>query len=360
MKQKEKRLHKKKRMQEMDFKIFAPKSTELFGKKICEHLEITLSSIEERAFEDGEQKIRPMESVRGQDVFVIQSLYTDSMESVHDKICKLLFFISTLRDSFAKEITAVIPYFAYGRKDRKTKDRDPITFKYLARLLEASGADQVVSMDVHNTAAFQNAFRIPTEHLEARVLFPGYLTDILSNHSAVVVSPDTGGIKRAETFRSTLMEVYNKEIGKAYIEKERTKDTLISGGIIVGDVKDKVCIIVDDIISGGNTIKHTLIALDEACAGDIYVCATHGVLTEKSKELLKHPRLKKIFITDTIIPWRIKDIFPCEKIEIIDSTPLFAKALKRMQEGNSLTELLHRYPHAVQELSFLNSDIVKL
>jgi ribose-phosphate pyrophosphokinase len=338
----------------MDFKIFAPQSTEDFGKKICDHLEISLSSLEERAFEDGEHKMRPLESVRGLDVYVIQSLYSDIKESVNDKICKLLFFTSTLRDSSAKKVTVVIPYFAYGRKDRRTKDRDPVTFKYLARLIEASGADQVISIDVHNTTAFQNAFRIPTEHLEGRVLFPECFKDILTNQNAVVVSPDAGGIKRAESFRTTLMDVYKKDIGKAFIEKERTKDSILTGGPIIGDVKNKICIIIDDIISTGNTIKHTLNALDKALASDIYVCATHGVLTEKSKDLLDHPKLKKIFITDTIIPWRIKDVFPSKKIEVIDSTPLFAKALKRMQEGNSLTELLQRYPHAVQELSCLN------
>ena len=338
----------------MEFKIFALKGTEEFGKKISQHLEISLSLLEERSFEDGEHKIRPLESVRGQEIFVIQSLYSDEFQTVNDKICKFLFFLSTLKDASAKKVTAVIPYLAYARKDRKTKDRDPITLKYLARLIEASGADHVIAMDVHNTSAFQNAFRIPTEHLEARVLFAGYLSEILRKENVVVVSPDAGGMKRAELFRTTLKELYHREVGKAYIEKERDQGSVVGGEVIVGNVKDKVAIIIDDIISTGKTIHLSLEALDKAGVKEVYVCVTHGIFTENSKEFFSHPKLKQVFITDTLVPWRIKEQFPKDKLVIIDSSTLFAKALKRMQEGSSVTELLQRYPHAVQELSLIS------
>ena len=338
----------------MELKIFALKSSEDFAKKICEHLEVPLSLIEERSFDDGEHKIRPLECVRGQDVFVIESLYTDQQQTVNDKICKLLFFISTLKDSSAKTVTVVIPYLAYARKDQRTKDRDPLSLKYLARLIEVSGADHLITMDAHNISAFQNAFRIPTQHLEARVLFAEYFSEIFSHQEVVVVSPDAGGLKRAELFRETLKNLYKKNVEKAYLEKQRKMESLLTTGLIIGNVKNKAAVIIDDIISTGSTIKLTLQALHEAGASDIYVCATHGIFTEMSKELIMEPKLKKIIVTDTIVPWRIKHDLPTDKLMIVDSTLLFSKALKRMQEGGSITELLQRYPHAVQELSHLN------
>ena len=147
--------------------IFAFADSEDIAIKVSKKLGIELGKLEERYFEDGEHKCRPLQSVRNQDVFVIQSLYSDTKQSVNDKLCRLLFFIGALRDAAARQVTAIIPYLCYARKDRKTKSRDPVTTRYVAILLEAVGINRVVVMDVHNLAAYQNAFRCSCEHLEA-------------------------------------------------------------------------------------------------------------------------------------------------------------------------------------------------
>ena len=152
-------------------KLFALNSSRDFGKSVAGELGLSLSLHEEREFEDGEHKIRSLENVRNEEVFVIHSLYSDTTESVNDKLCRLLFFIGSLKDASAKKVIVVVPYLCYARKDRKTKPRDPVTTRYVARLFEASGADSIITMDVHNVQAFQNAFRVPTENLEARKFF---------------------------------------------------------------------------------------------------------------------------------------------------------------------------------------------
>ena len=184
-------------------KLFVLKSSRTFGEKVSLQLAVEPSPHEEREFEDGEHKARPLTSVRGKDVFVIQSLYADDQQSGNDKLCRLLFFIGALKDAAAARVTAVVPYLAYARKDRKTKPRDPVTTRYVAALFEAVGTDAMVTLDVHNLAAFQNAFRCQTEHLESHTLFVEHFAPILRDTDVVVVSPDAGGIKRAEQLRTT-------------------------------------------------------------------------------------------------------------------------------------------------------------
>lgn len=338
----------------MELQLFALKSSQDLGNKIAERLEIPLGQHEERDFEDGEHKIRPLENVRGRDVFVLQSLYSDKNESVNDKLIRLLFFIGALKDAAAGHVTAVIPYLAYARKDRKTKSRDPISMKYMAILLESAGADQVMVMDVHNLAAFQNAFRVPTEHLEARVLFAPYFSNLAKTEEVVIVSPDAGGVKRAEQFRETLEELSGKHLQKAYLEKERSEGVVKGGDVVLGDVKNKVAIIIDDIISSGKTIKLAVDALDRAGAKRIFVCASHGIFVGEACLYLNHPRLEKILITDSIPPFRITDQSVKDKIVILDSAKLFAKALKRAQAGDSLVNLLENYPRSETELRMLS------
>jgi ribose-phosphate pyrophosphokinase len=155
-------------------KVFALNATREFGEQVAGRLGISLAPHEEREFEDGEHKARPLDSVRGRDAFVIQSLYGEPGNSVHDKLCRLLFFIACLRENGAACVGAVIPYLAYGRKDRQTKPRDPITTRYMAQLLEAAGADLVITLEAHNIVAFQNAFRCRTIHLDPRKLYAAH------------------------------------------------------------------------------------------------------------------------------------------------------------------------------------------
>jgi ribose-phosphate pyrophosphokinase len=159
--------------------VFALAASRGLGESICGHLGLTLSAVEEREFEDGEHKTRPLVSVRGRDVFVVHSLHGDEQQNVNDKLCRLLFFLGALRDASAARVTALIPYLCYARKDRKSKARDPVTTRYVAGLFEAMGVDRIVTIDVHNLAAFQNAFRLRTEHLEAKNLFVAHFAPIL-------------------------------------------------------------------------------------------------------------------------------------------------------------------------------------
>ncbi|MDH3406655.1 MAG: ribose-phosphate diphosphokinase, partial [Gammaproteobacteria bacterium] len=232
--------------------LFALQSSRSFGEDVARQLGIALSAHEEREFEDGEHKSRPLVNVRNQDVFVIQSLYGDNQQSVNDKLLRLLFFIGALKDASAKSVTAVVPYLAYARKDAKTQTRDPVTTRYMAQLFEAAGTDRLLTLDVHNLAAFQNAFRIRSDHLEATKLFVTQLAPLLGNEPHVtVVSPDIGGIKRAERFRQALARTLGRELNLAFMEKSRAKGIMRTGKL-AGDVGG-VAIIIDDLISTGKT-----------------------------------------------------------------------------------------------------------
>src|SRR5262245_18988827 len=202
-----------------EISIFAPGPNRDFGERVAAHLGVSLSAHEEREFEDGEHKMRPLVNVRGKDVFVIQSLYGDGRWSVNDKLCRLLFFLGSLRDASAERVTAVVPYLCYARKDRKSKPRDPVTTRYVAGLFEALGVDRVLTMEVHNLAAFQNAFRIRTDHLEAVKPFVGHFAPLVRQEDIVVVSPDAGGVKRAEDFRQALGRALDRDVSSAFMEK---------------------------------------------------------------------------------------------------------------------------------------------
>ena len=202
-------------------------------------------------FEDGEHKGRPLEGVRGRDVYVLQSLHGGPDASADDKFCRLLFFLGAVRDAGAARVTAVIPYLAYGRKDRRTKPRDPVTTRYIAQLLEAMGIDCVVTMDAHNLVAFQNAFRCRAEHLDSRMVFGGPLAALIGAAEPVVVaSPDPGGVKRAQLFRESFAQRLGREVGSAFAEKRRSGG-VVSGDLLVGDVAGATVVVVDDLISTG-------------------------------------------------------------------------------------------------------------
>src|SRR3989344_5173517 len=242
--------------------LFALQASRPFGEDVARQFGIALSAHEEREFEDGEHKSRPLVSVRNKDIFVIHSLYADSQQSVNDKLVRLLFFIGALRDASAARITAVAPYLAYSRKDAKTQTRDPVTTRYVAQLFEAVGTDRIITMDVHNLAAFQNAFRCRTDHLEATKLFVAHFASLLKEEPQItVVSPDIGGMKRAERFRQALGRTLNRELKIAFLEKARAKGVMRAGRLI-GEVAGHA-IIVDDLISTGGTLLHAA----QACRG---------------------------------------------------------------------------------------------
>ncbi len=319
--------------------VFALKSSRDFGEKVCAHLGISLSAHEEREFEDGEHKTRPLESVRGNDVFVIQSLYTDGQQSVNDKLCRFLFFLGALRDASAGRVTAVIPYLCYARKDRKSKSRDPVTTRYIAALFEAVGVDRAITLDVHNLAAYQNAWRICTDHLEAKKLFVDHFAPLIGYRDIVVVSPDVGGVKRAEEFRQALGRALDCEFHAAFLEKYRSAG-VISGDAVVGDVAGKMAIIIDDLVSSGTTLVRAAIACRERGATAVYGAATHGVFGSKASEALSNAALERLVVMNTIPPFRLDSNLIHRKLTILDASALFAEAIRRIHSGGSIVELL--------------------
>ncbi|HET20047.1 MAG TPA: ribose-phosphate pyrophosphokinase, partial [Chromatiales bacterium] len=204
-----------------NLKLFAPGASRPLGERVADILGIPLGALEERDFEDGEHKARPLESVRGADVYVLHSLHADAEQSVNDKLVRLLFLIGALRDAGAERVTALVSYLCYARKERKTKSRDPVTTRYVAALFEAVGVDRVVTLDVHSLAAFQNAFRCRTEHLESTRLFIEHFAPRLGDREAAVVSPDVGGVKRADGFREALERRLERPLASAFMHKKR-------------------------------------------------------------------------------------------------------------------------------------------
>lgn len=326
-------------MAESDLALFALNATRPFGERIAQRLGVELKAHEERDFEDGEHKTRALESVRRRNCYVVQSLHGGPDASVNDKLCRLLFFLGALKDASAASVTAVVPYLCYARKDRKTKPRDPVTTRYLAGLFEAVGADRVVTLDVHNLAAFQNSFRCRTDHLLALPLFVDHFTPIARGQPVAVVSPDIGGAKRAREFGEALERVVEREIVTAFVEKHRSGG-VVTGGAFAGDVRDRVAIIIDDLISSGGTILRAARACRALGAREVHAVATHGLFVDKASEVIADEALEQVVVTDSVPPFRVDTAAMGDKLVVLDSAPLFAEAIRRIDEGGSLTALV--------------------
>ncbi len=320
--------------------LFALNATRPFGEAVAAKLGAALAAHEEREFEDGEHKSRPLANVRGRDAFVIQSLYSDGTQTVNDKLCRLLFFAATLKDASAARVTAVIPYFAYARKDRRTQPRDPVTMRYMAALIEAVGVDRVVGLEVHNLAAFQNAFRCPADHLDANRLFVDHLAPLLAGVERVaVVSPDVGGIKRAERFRQALSHALRREPAMAFVEKARAKGVLTFGRL-VGEMAGATAVVIDDLVSTGGTLANAANACKAQGAKEVYALATHGLFVGDANRVLASDALDKVVVTDSVPPFRLDPKLVQRKLVVLSVAGLFAEAIKRIHSGGSLVELL--------------------
>ena len=312
--------------------LFALSASKDIGERIGEALEIPLSAHEEREFEDGEHKARPLATVRGRDTFVIQSLYAEDKASANDKLCRLLFFIGALKDAGAARVTAITPYLCYARKDQKSKFQDPVTTRYVAAMFEAVGTDQIMTMDVHNRAAYQNAFRIPTDLLEAEPLFVDYFAKLLKGKDTVVVSPDMGGVKRAASFGQALGKRLRREPGFAVMEKYRSEG-VVSGATLAGDVEGKIAVILDDIIGTGTTMERAASACQERGAKAVYLAATHGLFLQGSGALFKNKCIQKVVVTDTVPPFRLSGKKSTEKVEVLSTARLFADIIGEIHSG---------------------------
>lgn len=311
----------------------------MFAEQVAAHLgqDGLLSKHEERYFDDYEAYVRSNVDVRGCDVFVIQSLYSCNEETVHDKLCKLLFMIGSLKDASAQRVTAVIPYMCYGRQDRKTDSRAPIMSKYVKYLIQSVGVDRILTMDVHNLAAFQCAFDVPTDHLEAKNLMARYVADNCTvDLPLAVLSPDAGAIPRCRYFRNKLSQILNVDIGLPVMDKEHAGQT-IKGHKISGKVRGKRVVVYDDMISSAKTMYESVQAVEKK-GGEVWgVCATHGLFVGKANEYLE--KVKRIVIADTVLPFRLSPKIAA-KVKVIPTTSLFAAAIRRIHEEDSISDLL--------------------
>ena len=342
-------------MPKNSFLLFALEHSHVLGKAIAQQLGLPLTPHEERVFEDGEHKARPLHSVRGRSCFVLHSLYGEPAQSVNDKLTRLLFFIATLKDAAAKDVTAVVPYLAYARKDRKTQPRDPVTLRYLAQLFEAVGTDALLVLEVHNPAAFQNAFRCNTEALDCTSLFAANLVDQLGELSHVqlgdllgdrladvavtVVSPDAGGVKRAALFRQKLAHSLGRSVTMGFVEKFRSAGVL-SGELLVGEVSGRHVLLFDDLISSGQTLLRAARACHQQGATAVWALAAHGLFNADAESVLSDPMIERVFITDSV-PLRVTPGSAlANKLEVVSCAGLLAEAIRRCHEGGSIVELM--------------------
>lgn len=320
-------------------RLFALKGTDRLGAAVAGALGIGLDPHEERDFEDGEHKARPLVSVRGKHVHVLHSLAGEPGTSANDKLLKLLLFIATCRDNGAARVTAITPYLAYARKDRQTKARDPVTMRYVAQLFEAVGADCVVTLEVHNLAAFQNAFRCRTVHLDARRLFCPVIGSLAGDMPVAVFSPDGGGVKRAELLRQSYEAATGQEAGFGFMEKRRSRG-VVSGDLFAGQVDGRAVFLVDDMISTGGTMLRAARACRERGAGAVHCLATHGLLGKGSEGLLADKAVDRIVVTDSLDSAVHAASGHEDRLEIVSCAPLIAEAISRLQGNGSISDLV--------------------
>jgi ribose-phosphate pyrophosphokinase len=319
-------------------RLFALHATADLGRAVAQALRCKLSAHEEREFEDAEHKVRPLDTVEGASVYIVQSTHSGPSESANDKLCRLLFFIGALKDAGACRVTAVVPYLCYARKDRRTKPNDPVTTRYIAAMFEAVGTDCIVTLEVHNPVAFENAFRCRTVTLTGTPLFVDYVRK-LPDRDFSVVSPDTGGAKRAELFRETLEAALGRPVGKAFADKHRSAG-VVSGDLFVGDVAGTTALVIDDLISTGGTLLRAARAARAAGAQRVIALVTHGLFMTGAAEVLAHPAIDRLVITDAVPPFRLAAGPARDKIDILPAAPLLAETIGRLDGGQPLTDLV--------------------
>ena len=321
-----------------ELRLFALNATAELGREIAKAAGATLARHEERDFEDGEHKSRPLDSVERADVYVVQSLHGGPGESANDKLCRLLFFIGALKDAGAARVTAICPYLCYARKDRRTKMRDPVTLRYVGELFEAVGTDSVITLDVHNPAAFDNAFRCRKVALTAAPLFVTH-AKALGEHRLCVVSPDPGGVKRAEAFREALEDACGFAVAKGFVDKHRSSGT-VTGDIFAGDAAGRTALIIDDLISTGHTLLRAAHAVRQAGAKRVIAFATHGLFMPGSAEVVQDPAIDSFVLTDSIPPFRLNaGEQGLGKVTFLSCAGLFGECAHRLHHGQTLDEL---------------------
>ena len=310
-----------------EIKIIAGNSSKELAQKIADYIGVSVLDCEVGTFSDGEICVNMNETVRGCDVFVVQS--TNS--PVNDNLMELLILIDALKRASAGRINAVIPYYGYARQDRKAKSRDPITAKLVADLLTAAGADRVLTMDLH-ASQIQGYFNIPVDHLMgAPILAKHFVKKGLADQDdVVVVSPDLGSVTRARKFADRLHAPI------AIIDKRRPKANVSEIMNIIGEVEGKKCILIDDMIDTAGTIANAANALKDLGATAVYACCTHGVLSGPAFERINNSAIEELVMLNTItLPENVET----DKITSLSVAPIFAEAIKRIYDDEPISKL---------------------
>ena len=313
-----------------NIQVFCGNSNPEFAKTICKELGIEMGKADVKHFADGEASVSLEETVRGADVFLIQS----TCKPVNDHLMELLVMIDACRRASAGRITAVIPYFGYARQDRKAKSRDPIFAKLVANMLTAAGANRILTMDLH-AAQIQGFFDIPLDHLLGNVTFVDYFMkkfpeEEYNHDDFVVVSPDVGSVGRARAFASKV------HMGLAIVDKRRPKANVCEVMNIIGDVRGKTCILYDDMVDTAGSLCNAAHALVENGAKEVYACATHGVLSGPAYERLEASPIQEMVFLNTIPE---VNNTPSNKCKFLDVAPVFARAIEHIHGATSIADL---------------------
>ena len=314
-----------------NIQVFCGNSNPQFAQTICKELGVPMGKAIVTHFADGEASVTLEETVRGADVFLIQS----TCKPVNDNLMELLVMIDACRRASAGRITAVIPYFGYARQDRKAKSRDPISAKLVANMLTAAGANRILTMDLH-AAQIQGFFDIPLDHLLGNVTFVEYFMNKFPeseyNHEDfVVVSPDVGSVGRARNFATKV------HMGLAIVDKRRPKANVSEVMNIIGDVKGKSCILYDDLVDTAGSLCNAAKALMEVGgAKDVYACSTHGVLSGPAYDRIEASPIKEMVFLNTIP--EVANT-PSHKIKFLDVAPVFARAIGHIHGATSIADL---------------------
>ena len=309
-----------------EIKIIAGNSNMELAQKIADYIGVNVANCQVTTFSDGEISVNINETVRGCDVFVVQS----TNNPVNENLMELLIMIDALRRASAGRITAVIPYYGYARQDRKAKARDPITAKLVANLITAAGADRVLTMDLH-AAQIQGYFDIPLDHLLGGSLLANYFNK-KNIEDLVVVSPDLGSVTRSRKFANQL----DGEVPLAIIDKRRPKANVCEVMNLIGDVNGKNVIMLDDMIDTAGTITNAANALKEFGAKDIYACCTHAVLSGPAIERIENSAISELIVLDTIRLPKEKEL---DKIKVLTVAEMFGEAIKKIFSNESVSVL---------------------
>ena len=309
-----------------DIKLFSGRSNPKLAQEIADYLGTTVGPMVIKNFADGEIYVQIKESIRGDDVFIVQPI----CNPVNENLMELLIIIDAFKRASAKSITAVIPYYGYARQDRKTSGREAITAKLVADLLTTAGANRVLAMDLH-TGQIQGFFNILVDHIFANPIIIDYVKNLgINPDDMVAVSPDMGGAYRTRAFAKKL------DCSMAIIDKRRDKHNEAIAAHIIGDVENKICLMFDDIIDTAGTICEASKLLKQKGAKKIYVCATHAVFSGPARERLENSPIEECIVTNTI-PWAKEDL--PNKVKQLSVAPLLGQAISRIHDDESVSSL---------------------